>query len=471
MSASSGPTPNRLRFWAFVASVFLVVMAVGVLRALTDDRHLTASERRMAAYVDDHKDEAVALLRRLVDTNSGTHNPEGVRQVGTILEEELKTLGFTTRWDDPADARSRGSHLFAEHPGTKGPRILLIGHLDTVFEAGDTFTAAEEADNTLHGPGAADMKGGDVVLLYALKAMASVGALDDTRITIAFTGDEEEPARPLSESRRSLIAAGQAADVALGFEPGIVEDGVHYVSIARRSVTNWTLEVRGTAGHSSRIFDDEHGAGAIFEAARILNGFYESLREEPLLSFNPGLMLAGSRADLGDARIDGTASGKTNVIAEKAVVRGDIRAISAEQLEEAKTRMHGIVGDQRAEDGAGASGPRPGTRAELSFEEGYPAMAPTAANRILLRAYADVSVGLGGEAVQEYDPGRRGAADISFVAPRVQASLAGLGPSGGGAHSREEFVDLPSLVTSAQRAALLIFRLTRGRIDFSGGAG
>lgn len=113
------------------------------------------------------------------------------------------------------DSVSRAGHLFAERKGTRGKRILLIGHLDTVFEKENPFQRFERISPTAaRGPGALDMKGGDIAILHALKALQSAGALEGAHITVAFTGDEENPGEPVSVARRDLIEAAKQSDAA-----------------------------------------------------------------------------------------------------------------------------------------------------------------------------------------------------------------------------------------------------------------
>lgn len=364
-------------------------------------QELTSDEARLAAWADAHAGEAEALLERVVNISSGTLNHEGVRRVGRIFREELEALGFEVEWVEMPPEVARAGHLFARREGTAGRKVLLIGHLDTVFEEDDPFRSFRRTgDGWAAGPGITDMKGGDVVLVYALRALAETGLLDGTRITVALTGDEESPGEPLEIARRDLIEAGRWADVALGFEGGVRDDEAEWATIARRSASEWRLEVRGRQAHSSGIFSEDTGAGAVFEAARILNGFYETVRGEEYLTFNAGAMLGGTEVAYDYEETRGTAFGKTNVVPNRVVVHGGIRAITNEQLERARGAM--------------------------------PAL----------------------------DPARRGAADISFVAPWVDG-LAGVGPYGAGSHSPEERLDLESLPLAVKRAAILICRLTR----------
>ena len=405
-------------------------------------------ERQIADYVEAHTEEAIAFLQRIVDINSGTMNHEGVREVGRLFREELDALGFRTRWIDMPPEVNRAGHLFADREGDRGGHVLLIGHLDTVFEEDSPFQNFTRNGWTATGPGVEDMKGGNVVMLFALKALHEVGALDGTSITVAFTGDEEMPGHPLTASRGDLIEAGRAAAVALGFEGGV--GGPNTATVARRGSSGWKLTVGGVRAHSSGIFDDTYGAGAVFEAARILSEFYNDVRGEEYLTFNPGVVLGGTDVAYDQANTRGTAFGKTNVIAQTVVVYGGLRFITDEQKDTARAKMRGIVAHNL-----------PQTSAEISFSDSYPAMPPTAGNQVLFEALEQVNRDLGEGAIEQIDPGARGAADISFVAADVDG-LAGLGVFGSGGHTVDESVDLRSLPLITARAAILIHRLTRG---------
>lgn len=414
-------------------------------------QNLDRTERTMVNFLDEAEEEAISFLEQVVNVNSGTMNHAGVRRVGAMFRAELDQLGFDTRWVEFPPETNRAGQLFAKREGSgSGPKILMIGHLDTVFEEDSPFQSFVRDGDTASGPGIADMKSGDVAILYALKAMAHAGVLDRVSVVVALTGEEESPGRPLSLSRKDLIEAGQWSDLALGFEGGRKEGDTEYATVARRSSTGWTLEVGGVMGHSSRIFNDQYGAGAIFEAARILDEFYEEVRGEEYLTFNAGVFLGGTDITFDDELKRGTAFGKTNVIPQSALVRGGIRTISNEQLERTRAAMRAVVERNR-----------PQTNATISFSDGYPAMAPTEENLELLRQLSAVNQDLGNGPMEALDAGSRGAADISFVAPHTPG-LAGMGPYGSGAHSPDEKLELRSLKLSAKRAAVLMYRLSQG---------
>jgi glutamate carboxypeptidase len=424
-----------------------LVLAIALL-ARAARGQLEPVEQAIVTAVEAQADELVAQLETLVNLNSGTMNHAGVREVGAFFERELTALGFATRWVEMPAEIERAGHLFAERAGDRGPTILLIGHLDTVFEPDSPFQRFRREGEIAHGPGTEDMKGGNLVILHAVRALAAVGALEGTRLIVALTGDEEEPGAPLEISRSDLIEAGQRSDIALGFEAGVRD--IHTGTIARRGSSGWKLAVTATPAHSSQIFDERYGAGAIFEAARILGAFYGQLRGERYLTFNPGVILGGTSVDYDDEGKRGTAFGKTNVIAETAVVDGDLRTISTEQLERARETMRRI-----------AALSLPGTQAEIAFADGYPAMPPTAANEALLSQLDQVNRDLGFGGIEALDPGLRGAADVSFVAADVDAALDGLGPVGWDDHTASERIDLSTLPVVVQRVAVLLYRLTR----------
>ncbi len=396
--ADPGATISRMQPPRSALGAAALVLALAGPQATAGP--LSDVEQRLVRNVDERNAEALALLERTVRIDSGTLDLAGVREVGAIFQTELDRLGFSTRWIDGASVGRAGT-LVAEHRG-EGPHLLLIGHLDTVFEKDGPFHGFEPLPGErARGPGVIDMKGGDVILIYALDALDRAGLLEGASLTVVLSGDEENPGRPLSASRRALREAAERADVALGFEDadGRIETAV----IARRGTQSWQLRVVGTASHSSQIFQPEVGAGAIYESARILHEFYRRLGGERYLTFNPGVILGGTAVDFDAEGSRGTASGKSNVVAESTVVRGDLRAVSPEQFESAQRRMQEIVRSSL-----------PRASAELTFEEGYPPMAPTAGTRRLLALFDQVSRDLGFGPVTAVDPQDAGAADVSL---------------------------------------------------------
>jgi len=424
--------------------------ALAALAAAPLEAKLSPAEEKMVGTVEAERERTEALLEKLVEQNSGSRNLAGVEAVGRMMRAELEPLGFSVKWV-PMGEVGRAGHIVATHKGDgRGRRMLLIGHLDTVFEPDSPFQHfTRKAADKAEGPGAGDDKGGMAVIVAALRAMQAAGTLGRADVTVVLTGDEEDAGDPIAVARRDLIDAGKAADVALDFEGLARQDGKDMGSIARRSAGSWEVRVTARTGHSSGIFSRGSGNGAIYELARILEAFRVGL-PEPNLTFNVGLIVGGATASLDEAGIRGQATGKTNIIPALAVARGDIRTLSREQDERVRARMREIV-----------SKPLPGAKAEISFGDHiYPPMAPTAGNRALLDRLNAVNRDLGLEAMGELDPLKRGAGDISFVAEFTDG-LVGLGAASEGDHAPGETVDLASIPRQAKRAAILMTRLSR----------
>src|SRR6185295_9356849 len=200
---------------------------------------LGPAEEAMVRTVDAEQGRTLAMLETWVNQNSGTQTLAGVATVGRMLRSELEPLGFKVEWID-MKAAGRSGHIVARHAGSRtGKRLLLIAHLDTVFEPDSPFQRWQREGDQAHGPGAGDDKGGMAVIVAALRAMKAAGRLRQANITVVLTGDEEDAGNPLAISRRDLIAEGKKADVALDFEDLAQEDGpggpVDVGSVARRS--------------------------------------------------------------------------------------------------------------------------------------------------------------------------------------------------------------------------------------------
>ena len=427
-----------------IRTLILMFFAVVICTTVSSQK-LSSKERKVIATVEKNNKDAIAFLEKVVNINSGTLNAKGVKEVGMVFGSAFEDIGFQTSWIDMPPEMQRAGHLFAETQGKKGKKLLLIGHLDTVFEEDSPFQKFKMVnDSTAHAPGGNDMKGGNVIVLYALKALQENGLLGNAQIIVAFTGDEESTGKPLDISRKSLIEAAQRSDIALGFE---TSTGFNYATVARRGASGWALEVEGKRAHSSGVFSERTGAGAIFEISRILHEFYTDVKGEELLTFNPGVLLGGTFVNYDPSTSKGDAFGKSNVVAQTAMVKGGLRFISEEQKERARAKMREIVKNNL-----------PKTSASISFTDSYPAMQPTEGNMNLLAKLNQVSLDLNQGEVFAYDPGKRGAADTSFVAEYVDC-LDGLGTMGTGAHTPQETVNLNTIEALTKRTALLIYRL------------
>lgn len=422
----------------FVFGLFIVVIG--------NSQTLNSAEQQILKNIEADMPSTIQLLKESVNINSGTFNIAGVKKVGNMYGEELKKLGFAIEWIPMPDSIKRAGHLVAIRKGKKGKKLFLIGHLDTVFEPdmpANPFKIL--TDSTATGQGANDMKGGDVLVIAALKALHKQGLLDDVSISIYFTGDEENAGYPRELTRGDFIERAKQHDIAIGFEGAA---GLNTITTARRGASGWKLEVEGRQAHSAGVFGNA-GYGSIYEASRIINEFREKLSKEKYLTFNPGLFIGGSDVIYNDAAQKGEVSGKTNIISPRTVVIGDLRFLSEAQKEKARETMRQIVSQNL-----------PGTKAIISFNDGIPSMPPTPGNEALVKVVNEVSMSMGTGEVKAGDPGSRGAGDISYVANYLDC-IDGMGVSGRGAHAPGETINLKEFPVLIKRAALVIYRLTR----------
>lgn len=417
------------------------------LQAAASHAELTLLEQNIVQQVDKQMPLALEELKAAVNINSGTMNFAGVEKVGRLYQQQFDDLGFKTEWIS-GKAFNRAGHLQASH-GERGPKILMIGHLDTVFTKDDSFQAYRDLGNgKVAGPGITDMKGGNTIVVAALRALKAEGLLDNLQLRVVFTGDEESSGRPLSLSKKAIIDGAKWANIALGFEDG--DSSIKTAVIARRGSIGWQLKVSGRPAHSSQVFSDEVGYGAAYEVARILNEFRQQIDGLGAATVNPGLLLAGNGAVKLDMNNAAAMAGKSNIVAQTAMVKGDLRTLSPEELAKAKTAMKTIAQQNLKH-----------TSATLTFSEGYPPMPPTEANQQLLEKYSQVSEDLNYGKVAPVNPRKAGAADISFAADHVDMALDGLGLMGSGGHTRDEVADMDSFKKNIHKAAILMHRLAK----------
>jgi glutamate carboxypeptidase len=439
-----------------MATLMLLHTAASAQKNKKDKKVLNIEEQKIIEYIDANMPRAIALLKEAVNVNSGTLNIEGVKKVGALFAKELEAAGLTTHWVAMPDSIMRAGHLVGRTPTAiaasttkkhKGKKLFLIGHLDTVFEPDmpeNPFTLLNDSIAT--GQGANDMKGGDVVMIIALQALHAQGLLKEAAITAYLTGDEEQAGYPRSVSRGDFIETAKQSEIALAFEGA---NGLNSVATARRGASGWQLKVTGKTGHSSGVFTDYAGYGAIYEAARIVNSFREELSQEKYLTFNPGVFIGGSDMQYEEAKASGTAIGKTNIISPNAVVTGDLRFLTEQQKQNARNKMQSIVNQSLK-----------GTKATIQFVDGIPSMAPTPGNDSVRAVISEVTQKMGMGATVAGDPGSRGAGDISYVAQFMDC-IDGLGASGKGAHAPGETINLKELPFLIKRAALTMYQLTR----------
>lgn len=399
-------------------------------------------KQKIIQYIDDHTQDQIHFLKQIVNINSETENIEGVKEVGKVFQQQFADLGFKSRWITMPKSMERAGHLVAERNGNKGKSILILGHIDTVFRPNDPFNKFTLNNDVATGPGVLDNKGGDAVILYALKALQYANVLQDASITVILTGDEENVGKPIDAARRILQHAAEKADVALEFE---WSNSLNSATVARRGQTSWLMTVKGKTQHSYLIFEDVKDKGSIYIAAEILSAFYENFVDIYGVSINPAIIAGGTSAMI--EKDHGFAIGKKNIIPAKTVVSGDMRYISEQQKLSIMKQMQRII-FQIARKGA-----------TIEFNEKKLAMPLTLKNQELLLKFSQISDSLGYGKIEAYDPMKRDASDLSYVASIVPSNLAGLGPVGKGAHSSHESIDLNSLPITTKRAAMLLYYL------------
>jgi glutamate carboxypeptidase len=442
------------------AAFFLGIAGLGAKYSQAANRTVSAAESQIVKYIDDHHAEALTLLETAVNINSGTNNFAGVSAVADLFEPRLQKLGFKT-WREDMKTVKRGVHLFATHKGS-GPRMLLIGHLDTIFEPESGFLKYKDLGNGMaSGPGVGDMKGGDVVLLQVLEALQASGELAGMNISVAFTGDEETPGMDTdgtyNTTRSTLIDMGKQSDYVLAFEPAT--GNMNSIKTYRRGSSTWFMTMKAKTGHSSLVFNKDMGPGANYPVSFILSRFYRDLRTDHALTFNLGHVIGGTKIDR-DTPYSAKVMGKDNVIPAVAEVYGDIRFLTPQILQDTRDKMRNIMTEEidaindEYDEKAHVSG-------TITFGDRYPAMVETAGNLELLGKLSTASVDLGFGPLVHFTA-NGGAADASFVAPYVKGVVDGLGPFTSGMHSTDEVSDLNSVKVAAKRAAVFMLRLHKG---------
>ncbi len=383
----------------------------------------------------------LSLLGALVETSSHAHNFAGVGRCAELLQEKLTTLGFTAnilRIECP-EAKQERRHLSAQRPARAhdAPRLLLLGHLDTVFEAQHPFSTISREGNVWRGPGIADMKGGLCTALLALELLHLKRALDPLEIRILFVGDEEQGS---ASARELLLEAGAWADVTLCFEAAR-EDG--NVVVARKGYGMASIEARGPGGHAGMAHDK--AANALTLLARAIERAEAIEREIPGLSVSPGGRVTVEPAAV--TRIPQLASAEFEF---RFVNEADARQVISKLAEIERSLV------AQSPHGPNAHGPNahgqnaPGGQLRIRAQISTPPFDLTAQGKVLLACYraAAATVDLQVDGVST-----AGVGDINLVAAAGSACLDGVGPCGGGFHTEREYLEIDSIPVRAAAAA------------------
>lgn len=374
-------------------------------------------EERYPSYVEE--------LAALVAIDSGSGDEAGIERVGDRVATLLTDLGMSVeRPRSPGASGTSVAAVVGRWHGQGRLRVLLVGHLDTVFDPG---TAAArpyaECDGRATGPGVSDDKGGLLAGVYALDALRALGWDNYASVTFACTPDEEIG----SPGSRALLAALAAEhDVALCLECAR-EDGS--VVVGRKGVVDVLLEVSGRSAHAG--VEPERGVNAAVAAAILTVDLAMLNRRWPDVTVNVGVLRAGERP---------------NVVPAQASLVVDVRASTATSFDEVVAAIRAFA-DTSSVDGA---------TVEVSLQAPAPPWAPGSTSRWVADAVAAVAARLGidlGFAITG------GAADANLLAAEGIAVLDGLGPVGGDDHSLTEWLDLTSVVPRITLLAGLMVEL------------
>jgi glutamate carboxypeptidase len=368
----------------------------------------------ITSYINDHKAQMFGLLEELVCIQSGSFNKEGIDRVGKRIALEMETMGFSCEFQEE---EKYGNHLIVRSPGNSPDndqkQILITGHMDTVFPADTAFNYYKEQKDLCFGPGVADMKGGLVVGIFALKALCHANLIDKNPITFIFNSDEEIG----SPSSRELIQREAKKSVmAYVLEAGGLSG---QIVTGRKGNMSLGLEVEGEAGHAA--FAGKNKASAILELAHKTIAI-EGLNEpEKGISANVGTIEGG----LGP-----------NTIAQHAGALIDFRFVNAGEDEILKTKIEEIV----------LSPTIPGTRSRVTIKSSRPSMPQTEANKSLFKKIKALARELKIDVKPEL---RQGVSDANLIARSGIPVIDGLGPIGAKDHSEDEYIQKSSLLERA----------------------
>lgn len=371
-------------------------------------------------------DEYVEALREMIDVDCGTYTVEGVNRIADACEKRFRDSGWKVdrRSHSPiAEEQQLGDVVIGRLEGEGDLRVLLIGHMDTVFPEG---TASErpfrvEGDRAF-GPGVIDMKSGLLAGFFATEALLEAGLRDFGRITYICNPDEEVGS-PFSKPLIQEIA--READVCFVLE-GARENGD--IVSARKGTSDFVIEIVGRAAHAG--VSPERGRSAVLEAAHKVLALHDLNDRWPGVTVNAGVISGGTRP---------------NVVAERCTMEVDLRAVDSETFDAAMEEIR-RVGESNQLDGVSST---------VRALEAHRPMQRNEATARLVGLARTIANDLGFE-VEDASTG--GASDANTTSAAGVPTLDGLGPVGGEPHAPEEWLDLASV---APRTALLAGLIAR----------
>ncbi len=359
----------------------------------------------------------------MVNVDSGSYTPDGVNRIADLVEAALSEMGATVerRAHDPGADDSRLGDLVVGHLPGDGPRLLLIGHMDTVFEAGTAVARPyRRTGDRAFGPGVSDMKGGLLAGLHALAALREAGG----RPSVTFVANpDEEIGSPFSTPLIRALAAEH--DLALVLECARANGDI--VS-ARKGVADLELRISGRAAHAG--IEPEKGRSAIVEAAHQVLALHALNGRWPDVTVNVGAIRGGSRP---------------NVVPAECELEVDLRAAHAAVFEVAISAVEAVAAAPRVA----------GVTTEVRRTASHPPMEKTPANARVAELAISIAAGLG---FALRDAATGGAGDANTTAAAGLTTLDGLGPIGGDDHSADEWLDLASVGPRIELLATLVAR-------------
>jgi glutamate carboxypeptidase len=382
------------------------------------------AETQVLDWLASHGDAMLSFVRTLVDIDSGSYDKAGVDAVGARVREFLASHGIASSVianDRFGDAIRADVNNAAD--GAANAPVLLLGHRDTVFPAGEAERRPFRVEGGRgSGPGCCDMKAGVVINAFVLAALARFAAAPSP-VTALFTSDEEIG----SPSSKALIKeTARSARAVFNSEPGRPGGGV---VTGRKGGKFMRVEVFGKAAHAGNNIAD--GISAIEELARKIVKLH-ALTDLPAgISCNVGTVGGGQTV---------------NTVAPYATAEIDLRFIHPRDGARAFAAVEAIVAEANV----------PGTRADLEITGEFEPLVATDASTRLYEHYAACARALG-QHVEPVFAG--GCSDAGFTASAGAPTICAVGPIGGRAHTPEEFLDVASLVPRAQALALAIMRL------------
>ncbi|KPY88872.1 Glutamate carboxypeptidase [Pseudomonas caricapapayae] len=423
LKTSTNRTQGRNNMRSFSRSPLAAQLALALALTALAPAALAEPHKAIQADAEHYKDDALKLLERLVNIDSGSGYVPGLTKVSDIAIEELKQLGATIELVPNTPEAS--NHVVATLKGTGKAKILLMAHMDTVFKEG---SAAERPfhikEGRAYGPGVMDDKGGIVAAIYALKVLHNLKFTDYAQITVLLDASEETGSGVATEL---IKKTAKEHDVTLNLEPGRPADGL---VVWRKGSATALVDVKGKASHAGVA--PELGRNAATEVAHQILQLGKLGDEEKKTTINFTVLKAGDR---------------TNVIPDQASAKADVRAAVPEEFDRVEQDLARVSANKLV----------PDTEVKTSLVRGLPPMPQTAQSDALVATAQGIYGELGRKLTIE---GSGGAADSSLSASVGTPTLDGFGIVGGNIHTPEEYAEVDSVAPRIYLLSRMIMKLS-----------